>query len=200
MSVWDLSRPAILADLSGWTEVRFAYSYRDGEILLITGTAAGFTGKDGEITGLRVELDYATRKRLGHREHVREAIRKNRARPVAAFTASRMTADPLTGSITAPDPKPGDHLSLSFEVTGPQPSAPGPDGWHLAASSEFPAERGWLVRRDVWGRIDAVATAQAFGEQQLGLGPEGEQGRWRVRASDGTVLAEGSLDGPGTNA
>jgi hypothetical protein len=201
-SVWYLPRPTVLKDVTRRCGVRFAYTYNDGETALVTGIARGFSGKDGEVTGLRVELDHATQDRLRSREHVKKALQADIRHPVAAFAAERITADPRTDSITAPDPElqPGDDgVFLMFEVTGDPDAEDGRnstarDGWytlHTAGIYTHQGGRQWLLQRDIWRRADQAATARAWAAHLFEL-PMPDCGQWRVRWGSNLTTGDGA--------
>lgn len=203
MSAWDLPRPAVLRDITPGCKVRFAYTFKDGETAVITGRAYGLSGKDGQVTMLRVELDEALP--LKHQPAVKKALQADLRHPVAALNAARIIPDPRTGSITAPtpEPQPGDDgVFLMFEVTDDPAAADGrygtarPDGWYTLHTADISPHEGgsqWLLQRDIWGRCDPEATARAWAAHMFEL-PAPDCGRWRVRWGGNLTTGEGARE------
>lgn len=95
----EIKRPEIFRGVMGNCEVRFAYTFRDGESGRITGHFDSFIVKDGKVDGIRVRLGSTCAAALRHQAGIAKALEKDRHQPVASFAAGRIEPDAETGLI-----------------------------------------------------------------------------------------------------
>src|ERR1700677_2939261 len=90
--------PEILRPIKGNCEVRFDYTFKDGETAHVSGHFERFTGSEAAgITGIEVRLDKAYM--LNHQPAVAKAIEADSRCVLVKFAAARITPDPETGLI-----------------------------------------------------------------------------------------------------
>ena len=83
--------PPMLRGVRKGSEVRFAYTFADGEQGRITGYCVSATTKDGEITGLRVQIGSVPAALHRHQPAVAKAIAKDSRQPVVSFALARIS-------------------------------------------------------------------------------------------------------------